>query len=308
MVEGSRVWLITALWMGTWVAAVVQIDVTTVDEDQALSELQEELHAVGVDHAAEEDHEVLSRGAVADVVCGVLVDTIHDELSDVVHTGSGTSAVLEAVLVDTIHDELSDVVHTGSGPSTVLEASSVQEVLVDNGSHGLDGVSNVAGRVSWDKTGVLMDTVHEELSDVVPTGGGIVTALEADSIEKVLVDRDPHGLEEASHVVGRASWDVVWGVLMDIVLVDTIHDELSNVVHTRGGASIVLEADIVLEALIGEDSHGLGEASHVAESVSWMSGVEVVHGVVEVSTTELIIELCTDKLGVVSGIITEISA
>lgn len=66
-----------------------------MDEDQALSELQEGPHAVGVDHAAEEDHEVLSR-EVVDVVCGVLVDTIHDELSDVVHTGSGTSAVLEA--------------------------------------------------------------------------------------------------------------------------------------------------------------------------------------------------------------------
>lgn len=47
-----------------------------------------------------------------------------------------------------------------------------------------------------------MDTIHEELSDVVHTGGGIVAVLEADSIEKVLVDRD-------SHVVGRASWDVV---------------------------------------------------------------------------------------------------
>lgn len=209
--------------------------------------------------------------------------------------------------MDTIHDELSDVVHTGSGTSTVLEASSVQEVLVDNGSHGPGEVSSVAGRVSWDEAGVLMDTIHEELSDVVPTGGGIVTVLEADSIENVLVDRDPHGLEETSHVVGRTSWDVMWGVLVDIVLVDTIHDELSDVVHARGGASVLLEADIVLEALISKDSHGLDEASHVAGSVSWISGVEVVHGVVEGPTTELITELCTDKLGVVSGIIIKIS-
>lgn len=50
--------------------------------------------------------------------------------------------------MDTIHDELSDVVHTGGGTSTVLEANSVQEVLVDNDSHGLDEVSNVSGSVS----------------------------------------------------------------------------------------------------------------------------------------------------------------
>lgn len=153
-----------------------------------------------------------------------------------------------------------------------------------------------------------MDTAHEELSDVVHTGGGITTVLEADSIEKVLVDRDSHGLEEASHVVGRASWGVVWGVLMDIVLVDTIHDGLSDVVHTRGIVSVVLEADIVLEALMDKDSHGLDEASHVAGSVSWLNEVDVVHGVLVADTTnELIPELCADKPGVVSGMIIKTS-
>lgn len=49
--------------------------------------------------------------------------------------------------MDTIHDELSNVVHTGGGTSTVLEANSVQ-VLVDNDSHGLDETSNVVGSVS----------------------------------------------------------------------------------------------------------------------------------------------------------------
>lgn len=98
-----------------------------MDEDQALSELQEELHVVGVDHAAEEDHEVLNRGAVAVVVCGILADTIHDELSDVVHTGSGAS--------------------------TALEAGSAQEVLLDkDSSHGLD---EATGRPSWDEADVV---------------------------------------------------------------------------------------------------------------------------------------------------------
>lgn len=95
---------------------------------------------------------------------------------------------------------------------------------------------------------------------------------------------------------------------MDIVLVDTTHDELSDVVHTKGGASVVMEADIVLEALMGKDSHGLDEASHVAGIVSWLNEVDVVHDVlVEGSTTELITELSTDKPGVVSGIIIETS-
>lgn len=54
---------------------------------------------------------------------------------------------------------------------------------------------------------------------------------------------------------------------MDMVLADTIHDELSDVVHT-GRASTVLEADIMAEPLVTKDSHELDEASNVVGSVS----------------------------------------
>lgn len=55
---------------------------------------------------------------------------------------------------------------------------------------------------------------------------------------------------------------------MDMVLVDTIHDELSDIVHTGRGTSTVLGADIMAESLVAKDSHGLDEASNVVGSVS----------------------------------------
>lgn len=117
------------------------------------------------------------------------------------------------VLVDTIHDELS--------------GGMVEEILADKDLHGLDD----AGSFSCDEEGISVVRevlVDDESSDGVHAG--------SDMVEEILVDNGPHWMDDAGSV--SCDEEGVVTVVREL-LVDTIHDVLSDAVHVR------LEADIV---------------------------------------------------------------
>lgn len=117
------------------------------------------------------------------------------------------------VLVDTIHDELS--------------GGMVEEILADKDLHGPDD----AGSFSCDEEGVLVvreALVGDESSDGAHAG--------SDMVEEILVGNDPHWMDDAGSV--SCDEEGVVAVVREL-LVDTIHNVLSDGVHVR------LEADIV---------------------------------------------------------------